>query len=428
MANHKRPSLIFADAKGRILDVPSLEMVGSEGGRWRRVRWDEWIPLPEGSELFFLPERLPVGYDAEKRKFVVLSEDPYHRGGAVRAVAAFVAPAHTSTLLAAYKRQTGAPVLPLFSYSAVGWYEGRFVTTAIRVDPDERQDIRHLNLAELRRRALNLRERYHRNRLVQHLSRCAITYACPAARNFFLGRWEAPLPSSPRCNARCIGCISLQEDSPVTATQDRITFVPTPDELAEVATMHLTKAPRAVVSFGQGCEGEPLLQAKTLEQAIRLMREETARGTINLNTNGSIPKTLDGLVAAGLMSVRISLNSAQPHYYDAYYRPKGYHLSDVKEFARRAKALGIFVSLNYFIMPGITDDPLEVSAFTRLLREVPVDLIQMRTFTIDPEWYMQAIHLHPTGRPLGITTWMETVRATLPEIRFGYFNPPLHGE
>ncbi|MCK4423827.1 MAG: hypothetical protein KAV18_07145 [Candidatus Omnitrophica bacterium] len=44
-----------------------------------------------------------------------------------------------------------------------------------------------------------------------------------------------------------------------------------------------------VVSFGQGCEGEPLLVYKTLSQAIKLIRKQTKKGTINLNTNASRP-------------------------------------------------------------------------------------------------------------------------------------------
>ena len=36
-----------------------------------------------------------------------------------------------------------------------------------------------------------------RNRLFRHLETCALTYGCPAAKNLFLCRYEAPLPTSP---------------------------------------------------------------------------------------------------------------------------------------------------------------------------------------------------------------------------------------
>ncbi|MBV5345336.1 MAG: hypothetical protein JZU63_07315, partial [Rhodoferax sp.] len=58
-------------------------------------------------------------------------------------------------------------------------------------------------------------------------------------------------------------------------------------EIAAVAVPHLQRAEHAIVSFGQGCEGEPLLQAQTIAQAIRRIRKKTSRGTINLNSNAS---------------------------------------------------------------------------------------------------------------------------------------------
>jgi len=341
----------------------------------------------------------------------------------VQAVAASVAPAHTAILSAAYRTKPNAPVLPLFSYAAVGWHEGRFVVAAIRVDQDERQDVKHLDLEKVHENAHLWMKQYRHNRLIHHLARCALTYACPAARNFFLKRWEAPLPSSPKCNARCIGCISLQTNSPIPSTQQRIKFIPTPEEIAEVAVMHLRKAPKPIVSFGQGCEGEPLLVANTIEEAVRLMRSETSAGTINMNTNGSLPDVLEGLARAGLQSVRVSLNSLQPSYYNTYYRPKGYSLDDVKKFITKAKALGLFVSINYFMLPGVTDDPSEFKALENFLRTTQIDLIQMRNFNIDPEWYIQSVGFKPSGKPVGIITWMERVREISPTIRFGYFNP-----
>lgn len=422
------PLLVFADRSGRIMEHPFLGMAGSEAGMWKNISVDDLIPLPEGSELFLLPGRLPVGFDHSKKKFVVVSQDPYGGNGNIQAVAASVAPAYTAILSAAYKTLPDAPVLPLFSYAAVGWFKGRFVVTAIRVDPDERQDVKHLSIEKVNEQARLWMKQYRHNRLIYHLGRCALTYACPAARNFFLRRWEAPLPTSPRCNARCLGCISLQTNSPVPSTQQRIKFVPTPEEIAEVAVMHLNKAPRAVVSFGQGCEGEPLLVADTIETAIRLMRTESSLGTINMNTNGSIPYVLERLAKAGLQSVRVSLNSVQPKYYHAYYRPKGYRFEDVKEFILRAKALGLFVSLNYFMLPGVTDDPSEVQSLEEFLRDTPVDLIQMRNFNIDPEWYIRSVGFKPTGSPIGIKNWMDRVRQKKPDIRFGYFNPFLGEE
>jgi pyruvate-formate lyase-activating enzyme len=420
------PRLVFADPSGQILDLPDLEAVGSSAGRWVRPEPEDWIPLPPGSELFLLPGRTPVGYDSRSRRYRLLEDTPL---GTVTAVAAFSAPAHTQLYSAAYRAGKRAPVLPLFAYGAVGWREDGFVTTAVRIDPDPRQDIDRFDGAEIRKRAERRLSECPENRLLQHLGGCALSSGCPAARNLFMDRWEAPLPTSPSCNADCLGCISLQQDSPVCATQERIRFVPTAEEICGVAVPHLQAAPKAVVSFGQGCEGEPLLQARTIERAVREIRRVTGRGTINMNTNGSLPGAVEALAHAGLDSIRVSLSSARSEYYERYYKPRGYGLAELKRSIRAMKAAGGFASLNYFVLPGFSDEPEEAEALSRFVEETGVDLIQMRNFNIDPEWYLGHIGHRPSGQPqaraMGVRTLMRRLGERFPSLRFGYYNPCL---
>lgn len=419
-----RPALVYADSSGRIFDFPELEMVGSSAQRWHRIQPEDWMPLPEGSDLFLLPDRFPVGYNPRKRQFEVLSRDPFDPSKPVQAVAAFMAPAHTQIFTAAYRSKPDARLLPLFSYTAVGWLNGRFVAAGLRIDSDERQDLRHFDPRQIERNARRRMDRESRNRLIRHLGKCAITYGCPAARNLFMNRWEAPLPTSPACNARCLGCISLQERTDLCATQDRISFVPTPDEICGVAIPHLEQAPRAVVSFGQGCEGEPLLQADTIRAAIAAMRRATGRGTVNLNTNGSLPARVAALCEAGLDSIRVSLNSARRDFYTAYFNPRGYTFEDVKASILSAKSNGAFASINYFVLPGFTDDVNEFQALCRLVDETHPDFIQMRNLNIDPEWYLKSIDFRP-GKTLGIRHLITRLKENFPHLQLGYFNPCL---
>ncbi|MCW5200077.1 radical SAM protein, partial [Desulfobulbus sp. F1] len=116
-------------------------------------------------------------------------------------MAAFMAPAHTAIYTAAYQTQENAPLLPLFAYTAVGWQDGRFVVAAFRSDNDIRQDPKGFDQRLINKKTAAKLKKYPHNRLIQHLGKCCLTYACPAARNYFLGRWEAPLPTSPCCNA-----------------------------------------------------------------------------------------------------------------------------------------------------------------------------------------------------------------------------------
>lgn len=420
-----RPSLIFANSRGEILDYDGLDMAGAGGNNFFLPEKTELIELPEGSELFVLPNRLPVGMDPETGEPALLDRNPYDPEDEISAVAAFMAPAHTAILSAAYQSTDKAPLLPLFAYTAVGWWHDKFWVAAFRSDSDIRQEPSGFDQQLIDSRTATLLASHQENRLIQHLGKCCLTYGCPAARNFFLGRWEAPLPSSPVCNASCAGCISLQPSGCCPATQDRIQFVPTPREIADVAVPHLETADRPIVSFGQGCEGEPLLQSPTLEKAIRLIRQATDRGTINLNTNGSLPDAVDRLARAGLDSIRISMNSAQPEYHQRYYRPSGFSFDDVRHSIDVMKGYNRHVSLNYFILPGVTDDPKEFAALTELIATCRPDLIQLRNLNMDPEHYLKVIKHEPVQPAMGMLNWLAQLKNRFPTLQFGYFNPAL---
>ncbi|MDE7370232.1 MAG: radical SAM protein, partial [Desulfovibrio sp.] len=202
------PRLVMADAKGNVVDEPGLFMVCRRGDQWGLPRPDELMPLPEESELFLLPGRRAVGLDPESGAMEAVDG---------LAVAAFAAPAHTLSAHPAYVTEEGAPLLPLFAYGAVGFARGRFWVCARKVDDDPRQQFHHIRPGRIERGAEALLRDYPKNRLIRHIiDNCVRRYACPAARNFALGRYEAPLPSARACNARCVGCISARSaDSPV---------------------------------------------------------------------------------------------------------------------------------------------------------------------------------------------------------------------
>jgi pyruvate-formate lyase-activating enzyme len=423
---NRLPSLLYATDQGEICDLPELGMAGRSGREFQAPDLDDLIPLPPGSELFVLDDRHPVGFAGASGEFLRIEEDPLQPGRKVRAVAAFMAPAHTAIHLAAFEKPA-QPVkpLPLFAYTAVGWYKDQFWVSGFRSDPDPRQEPGRFTAARIRKATNRRLKEFPKNRLIQHLGKCSLTYGCPAAVNYFMDSWEAPLPTSPACNAACLGCISLQPSGCCPSTQDRIKFVPTAEEIAGVAVPHLERVKHGVVSFGQGCEGEPLLQAETIEQAIRLIRGRTDRGTVNLNSNSSLPGAVARLAEAGLDSLRVSMNSAQLNYHNRYYQPKGFDLNSVKESIRNMKSAGRFVSLNYFILPGFSDDPAEATALHEMLTETGPDFIQLRNLNMDPDWYLDDLEFQPTGQPLGIPAWLAQLKKNFPKLRFGYFNPPL---
>lgn len=424
MAEHKpRPKLVFADDDGNIYDHPELEMLVRRGDRLEPPRPDEIIPLPPESELFLLPGRDALGFDADSGEVERLDE---------RAVAAFVCPGHTLSATAAYATRPGAPVLPLFAYGAVGFSGDRFFVAASRVDEDRRQVFTGISRDRIVKGANALRAKYPKNRLLEHLTGCALTSCCPAARNLALGRFEAPLPTSRVCNARCVGCLSLQDaDSGFPSTQNRIAFRPTAQEIVEVMAEHGRREKRPVYSFGQGCEGEPLTEAKVICEAVARFRQGGGQGTVNINTNASLPQAVEEFAAAGGSSIRVSLSSAEPALYAAYYRPQGYGFADVRESVARAKTAGLFVSLNFLFFPGVSDTEAELAALTGLIEEHRVDFVQLRNLNLDPELYLSvaagsgALADPARHASMGLRNFRKRLRKACPWLRFGYFNPCL---
>lgn len=412
------PFLLYADAKGLTYEDKNLYAMGRSAWDAGEVPLEEWIELPEGGQLYTLPDRQGLGIDASSGEVKVCEKG--------RAVAAFVPPAYTVLRLSPYITLPEASPLPLYCYSAVGWYAGKIYVAATRIEKDIRQEAAGYDEKKISKGIAQLTSAYPNNRLVKHLAEnCAVRYCCPAARNYFLGRWECPVPVSPACNANCLGCISYIPESEVfQASHDRLAFKPTAAEIVEYTVPHLETAPYPIVSFGQGCEGEPLLMWETIRESILQIRKFTYKGSININTNGSKPAAVRALCEAGLNSIRVSMNSARESLYTHYYLPNNYTFNDCLESLRIVREYGGWTSINYFVFPGVTDTPEEYQALCDLIDSTGLSMIQWRNFNIDPDFYLHKLNIPPDEPSLGILNMMKKLRNRYPGLKFGYFNPP----
>jgi pyruvate-formate lyase-activating enzyme len=417
---------VAANEAGEIFELDGYAAVGMAGAVFEPLSVKNTLPMPHGSELMRLPDRLPIAYHIRRRRIEVLQENPFAPGEMICPVAAFNSPGHVISYAGAYRENHNAGPLPLFSYGAVGWHRGKFRSAVILVDQEKRQDLRLMKREDVVTGVEEMRKIMPENRLRAHLERCALTYGCPAAKNFFIGRYEAPLPTSRHCNAGCLGCLSFQQSaSGIPVSQKRIDFTPTSDEIAEIALVHIKRVKKSVVSFGQGCEGDPLLAAHVIEPAIRRIRAETDLGTIHMNTNASEPETLEKLFDAGLDSVRISINSVREACYNQYFQPRGYRFSDVMQSMALAIRKNKFLSINYLNSPGFTDSPQEVDALIDCFQQNPINMIQWRNLNFDPLRYWRIMNpCGPHNAPIGMQTLLKRIKKRFPRIKFGYFNPP----
>ncbi|HTN54522.1 MAG TPA: radical SAM protein [Anaeromyxobacter sp.] len=421
------PRLLFADDQGRVYDHPELLAAARSGDRVVRPR-ERPVALPAGASLCLLPGRRPVGVDPASGALVVLDQVRVGRRRIVpHAVGATLPPGYTRTLLPAAARPplatlSATPVLPQWAYTAAGLGAGGPVVFALRTDRRLHWDPRRHSTPDLPGRVEALCATG--NPIDRQLARCALEWRCFTAQNTFYRRDEGAIPSSASCNAACVGCLSEQDEGMPPPSHERIVRPPSADEMADLAVRHLAHATgRVMVSFGQGCEGEPLLRWKEIERAIRRIRSETRRGSIHLNTNGSLPEALGRLCDAGLDSVRISLNSASPDLYQAYYRPRGYGLADVLRSVRMARRKGAYVALNLLTFPGVTDRAGEVERLRRLVAGADVDQIQTRPLAIDPDVYMEIARTRGGGGPpLGVPALIRALRRARPGLVVGNFS------
>jgi wyosine [tRNA(Phe)-imidazoG37] synthetase (radical SAM superfamily) len=419
------PYMLYADKDGRIYDHPYFRMAGFSGSSPAELKPDDLIPLPEFSKLFFIPDCPPIGLDQATGEYKTVSEIKVD--GVVTecfAVAAFPEPGLVRSHLPAVDYGPKSYTLPMWAYTAVGFMEGSYRAAGFRIEYNHKWDPKNYNDRELVPAIEKYVAKHGSSPLVEHLMNCATVNHCFAAKNLFLKRWEAPLPVSQACNAACLGCLSFQPEGSCEASHDRICFRPSTKEIVSLSVNHLNQAPEPIMSFGQGCEGEPLTEYRLIAESIREIRKRTGKGTINLNTNGSRPERIREIAKSGLDSIRISMNSARPEFYRAYYRPKNYDFEDVLASIALSKEMGLYTMINYLVFPGITDQEEEVEALMGLIQKTRINFIHLKNLDIDPQFYLEKMP-ESNSPAVGIKKMAALLNEEFPDVELGYFNRPV---
>ncbi|MBM4777866.1 MAG: radical SAM protein [Archangiaceae bacterium] len=417
--------LLLADPKGRVFEHPwLLASLRSDESVLPPPPRERPIPLPEGAKLAHLPGRLPVGFDPETMEPVLVQEfEADGKRFVPHAVGATLPPGFTRTYLPGEVAKGDGPILPQWAYTAAAWSEDGPVVWALHTDRRKHWTPKNFSTPEVKLLVKEHLARFPGNKVLSQLKTCALVYRCFTSQNIFYARDEGGLPASVMCNAACVGCISDQPEDGPPSSHDRMSDGPSAQDLADVAIWHLEHAPgRTMVSFGQGCEGEPLTRWKFIAEAIRLTRAKTQRGSININTNGSLTKGLDALYDAGLDAVRVSLNSAVKDLYEAYYKPSRYGWEDVEASIALSRKRGAYVALNLLLFPGVTDRAGEAEALVKLVKKYKVDQIQTRPLAIDPLQYIAVAKGRGAGgEPIGVANLVKLFKSEAPWVTVGNF-------
>ncbi|MDB5074826.1 MAG: Radical domain protein [Chloroflexi bacterium] len=398
--------LLYAEPDGTLLEHPRLRPAGLSFNALAREPL--WLPLPAGATLCQLPGCTAQGIDAQGKVRKM-------RPGMDLAVGALLPTGYARQLLPAYEKVPGTAHLPLFGYTAVAAVDGEICAAYTPIDAPGSWDPASYNTEALRGLVGARLAAAPDDPLLAQLGVCALDYGCYTAQNIFYERWEGALPASPTCSAQCVGCISEQLGE-VPSPQIRLSVAPSAEQLADLAVAHLNGGPNRIISFGQGCEGDPLNRWRALARTVRLVRDRLPAdhphgGYINMNTNGWHTRGLAEIVEAGLQRIRVSLFSAIDEHYSAYYKPRGYSFADVRRSIRLCSDAGVWVALNLLTFPGYTDCEGEMDALLELIATEGVHEVQVRTLNIDREMLRESVP-EPCGRERGIPHFLDVLRAS----------------
>jgi pyruvate-formate lyase-activating enzyme len=259
------------------------------------------------------------------------------------------------------------------------------------------------------------------DRLVRQLARCAREYGCRGAANAFAGTGECALPIAAPSNERPPAAVAPHRDGEAEPTEPAA-FHPSTDELAGLAREHFASG-GTMVGFGRACEGEPLLAAREVEDAIARIRIGTRDGTIHLSTNGSVPSSLRRLRSAGLDSMTVRLISARAATYEALHGPD-YRFSEVRASLRLGAELRVSLSVLVPVLPGIFDRPDELTELVALLSELPAgSTLLVRDLHADPLRALARVYTRGV-EPLGIAVALKRIAEQAGHVRVGSFVRP----
>lgn len=413
---------LYANHKGEMFEDSSLMMLGRLGNEWVVPEDYELIPLPKGASLVSVPFNHPIGLGIND-EIICLEKDPFTNNEPVYAVAALLPQGFTRTLMPAGVKVNYNKTMPLLGYAAVGFKDNQVYVAAIKTDQHRKWHPVNYNTEQLPQKINKMLNKFPENRILRQLATCSLQYSCFTAQNIFYQRWEGGIPTMVACNANCLGCIS-ESHAGVDSPQNRLDFKPNINEISEIASFHLSNASQAIISFGQGCEGEPSLNANTLAKAIQEVRNNHPKeGTININTNAGYTKGIKQMVDAGLDAMRVTIFSCNKANYLEYHKPHTYKFEDVINSINYAKDKGLKVSLNLLTFPGFTDREEEVQALIDFIKDNPIDMIQLRNLNIDPDLLISKFPNEELS--LGIVSFINTIQAELPQVKIGSYSHPV---
>lgn len=374
---------VHADHTGRLLISDDHSSTGWNGAD--HVALTAAIPLPANARLVPL-DRAAVALGRDGRQRAV--------GRGRSAVGAILPAGHTRLLHPSYAEDRALAPLAALPYAAVGARDGEIVVAAARHGSGTDAVAPPPDLAE----ALRARPR---NDLLRQLSRCAKDHECRDARGAIAGAAELPVPLGAPAAERPTLPVALRSGY-AGAPLGGAVLRPSPEDIRALVGEGTRR-----VSFGRACDGEPLLAARALEEAIGAALERAGELDVHLETTGCAPVALRRALETGVTSVTFRFASALAGTYRALHGPVAHEWNDVRASITAAADHGARIALAILVLPGVTDRPAESDAILGLIGDLPGGVIELRDLGADP---LRAIAGLPRARPFGIAAVLERIR------------------
>nr|WP_152662471.1 GTP 3',8-cyclase MoaA [Devosia soli] len=152
-----------------------------------------------------------------------------------------------------------------------------------------------------------------------------------------------------RCDFRCVYCMS--EDMVFLPKKDVLSF----EEVETIASAFIARGTTKIRLTG----GEPLVRRDIME-LVKCLGSRIGQGLeeLTITTNGSqLAKHAEGLFAAGVRRINVSLDTLDPQRFNAITRRDRF--SDVMSGIDAAQAAGLALKINMVAMRGVNDDEIE---------------------------------------------------------------------
>ena len=396
---------VHSDRSGRVFVSADYGATALDGDA--PAVFDRALPLPPDAQLVPLADRAAIGIDRRGQ--------PRPLGPARWALAAVLGPGYLRTHVPACDAATDVAPLEPLPYAAVAADQaGEIVVGAVAIGaPVQGSASSRISGDELATRITERLRNEPSNRLLRQLVRCAREYECQAARNAFLGRGECALPLGAPSNDHPGPSVALRrrdERAPIEPTAMPATAA----EAAAVANAHF-RAGGTSVSFGQACEGDPLLLVRTIADAAALITRPGGTEIV-LRTNGSSAAALARAADAGIDRVVVALTSAHGPTYERVHGPIGHRWTDVRASLRDAAGRKLALTIELLTLPGLTDREAEARELVALLGELPAGTALLPVdLAADP--YALLARLPKDGDTIGIAALLERLRIEAAHVR-----------